>query len=323
MDPPPSSLWSIEIALSAKEHLEVALERVAKSQSTSISILNLGCSQGITSAILFSQVLTSFRNNSTLAINIYHEDLPTNNWNSLSEFLASDQSYSQLGNVFHSIIPTSFYHQVLPDNSVHLAFSNSTFEYLSKDIEIPDTHNSNRKELKELASRQSIEDMKLIIQNRYNELIPGGVFVLLTNFQHSQGVKSCTGVIAEAHQALYQKNIITQEEHKRFRLPIWYRGKEEWQEILGSTSSLFKLIAYEVRQFSNPYYAIYLEDQNFNQCVENTTSYLKGLVEEPFLRSLENSDTSIFDQFLEEIASVLRKECNLVLLYTLIVLEKI
>jgi hypothetical protein len=101
-----------------------------------VVIADYGSSQGKNSLAPIQLAITHTRQRigPSRPIMVYHIDQPTNDFNSLFEVLATDPGRYALDDphVFPCAIGKSFYEQVLPDASVHLAWSSYAAVWLSR-----------------------------------------------------------------------------------------------------------------------------------------------------------------------------------------------
>jgi SAM dependent carboxyl methyltransferase len=91
-----------------------------------IVIADYGSSQAKNSQAPMRAAIRSLRSRLMAArpIFVYHVDQPSNDFNSLFEVLAAPESYARHdANLFPCAIGRSFYENVLPSSSVHVAWS--------------------------------------------------------------------------------------------------------------------------------------------------------------------------------------------------------
>jgi len=123
-------------ASAAGQFLEQAVNNLALDHGgRPIVIADYGSSQGKNSQAPIRAAIRTLRPRLGPAhpIIVYHVDQPSNDFNSLFEVLAAPESYTRGdGNLFPCAIGRSFYENVLPPNSVHVAWSSYAAVWLSK-----------------------------------------------------------------------------------------------------------------------------------------------------------------------------------------------
>ncbi|KDO29623.1 hypothetical protein SPRG_05576 [Saprolegnia parasitica CBS 223.65] len=110
---------------------------VAKQHAPLLRIADLGASQGRNSVELLATVLKQLHASLPSPLSreylVYHEDQPGNDFESLFQTLHGPASYlDRFPNVYASVISKSFYERVLPSESVDLALSYVSLQWLSK-----------------------------------------------------------------------------------------------------------------------------------------------------------------------------------------------
>jgi S-adenosylmethionine-dependent carboxyl methyltransferase len=161
-------------------------------------------------------------------ISVVHTDLPENDFTALFRTLAADPASYQRGDpaVFPSAIGRSFYQQIVPANSVTLAWSSWAVQWLSRvPAPIPDQVQVaySRDLATRLAyARQADEDWRTFLAQRGRELTPGGRLVVLTmavdefgNFGYRPLLEAIYGALLE----MVEEGFIRSEEAKRMVIP--------------------------------------------------------------------------------------------------------
>ncbi|KAM9956822.1 hypothetical protein ACTFIR_003556 [Dictyostelium discoideum] len=160
-----------------QEVFEIVLKNHANNQGTqdnnNIRFLGIGCSHGKNSIILEI-------NGSQMKIEIFHSDLPVNDFSILFNEVYNLNSYSnKINNIFTYGIGNAFENQLVPNNSIDFIFSFTAMhwgpflsEYKSFEgsLYIPITYR-----LPGLENYYT-EGLLNKINHRYNELKVGGVF---------------------------------------------------------------------------------------------------------------------------------------------------
>ena len=299
-------------ALKCVPHLLENLNSVASRTSGPIKIVDYGCSEGKNSMIYFNTLLRLFRQSSNSEVFIIHTDLPDNGWGILHNLLnTSEESYLKLLNTFYSTIGRSFYHQLLPNNSVHLGFSAFAFHYLSrKAIRKQNDAGIFHKALKE----QGRIDINTILTHRINELVPGGFLTILASASdETETANFVKTVILGSFVQLVEKGVMAAEILNNFELSVNPMGYDEWTEALKKFDDRIEIIKIEIVQHDSPHYLSFLEDNDFTKFREDTVKSL-GVLGRPLLLSmLANTGEDvefIFQGFLVELRNIITEPVN-------------
>jgi hypothetical protein len=96
-------------------------------------IADYGCSGGRNSLAPVATAIEALRRRADTPISVAHTDLPDNDFSALFDTLWNDPaSYTAMPAVFPMAIGRSFYHQVLPHDSVTLGWSSWSVNWLSR-----------------------------------------------------------------------------------------------------------------------------------------------------------------------------------------------
>ncbi|GAM27420.1 hypothetical protein SAMD00019534_105960 [Acytostelium subglobosum LB1] len=155
-----------------------------------INIADFGSSYGRNSLVPLCTIISKVRQLFTRNdISVFHNDLPQNDFGHLfQEISTNPSSYHKLSNNIYSYaVGCSFYNQVFPANSIHIAIAFCCLHWASKlTSPIPDTifyQHSSHSELKEKWMKETRDDLITLLEKRGNELVVGGIFIgnFLTN----------------------------------------------------------------------------------------------------------------------------------------------
>ena len=144
-----NSSWQRASMIPAEPYLASAAASIAASMAAQshLVIADLGCSQGGNSqtpvSLVIQELLRAGRrklvdardDSERLWLSVYHDDLPTNDFNSLFSVLSkTEESYLRRfpSGVFAFAVGKSFHQPLFPPASVHLAFSFSSIHFLSQ-----------------------------------------------------------------------------------------------------------------------------------------------------------------------------------------------
>eukprot|EP00455_Lapot_gusevi_P046517 TRINITY_DN613_c0_g1_i12.p1 TRINITY_DN613_c0_g1~~TRINITY_DN613_c0_g1_i12.p1 ORF type:complete len:360 (-),score=76.91 TRINITY_DN613_c0_g1_i12:136-1215(-) len=186
---------AVEVSLSlireAMQHIKFAVP-----SHQPVYIADLGSSQGKNSlapiGVLIEEIrrLThgdaqDYKDMASPSIVVVHEDLPSNDFSALFSLVQSTPtSYlHQYPNVFVLASGRSFYHQLLPDSSLHIAFSATAMHWLSaRPALLPDHVSSCRTQdavARQAYEEQARKDWQTILRHRGRELVSGGLLMTI------------------------------------------------------------------------------------------------------------------------------------------------
>jgi hypothetical protein len=154
----------------------------------SIVIADYGASAGHTSLLPIGSAIATLRKRAEpgRAICVVHTDVAENNYTTLFHTLDTDpHSYLRDDHaVFASAVGRSFYHQILPSNTVTLGWSSWALQWPSR-VPAPIRDHiqvafSRDESARTAYARQAAEDWIAFLTARSRELVPGGHLVVLT-----------------------------------------------------------------------------------------------------------------------------------------------
>jgi hypothetical protein len=220
--------WFLEQAVS---------NQVLDDGAGSIVIADYGSSQGRNSHAPIGAAIRSLRRRLAPAhpIFVYHVDQPSNDFNSLFEVLAAPESYSRGDeNVFPCAIGRSFYKNVLPPSSVHVAWSSYAAVWLSKVPTPPpsDLFCSARSnpEARTAFARQAASDWQTFLSLRATELRVGGCLVVALPGRDDDGKVGVENLFLKANETLVQmmdEGTLSAAERARMVIGCYVRHKNE------------------------------------------------------------------------------------------------
>jgi len=157
-----------------------ALEKIPIGEEN-IVIADYGCSQGRNSMKPMGIAIEALRRraHAQRPIEIYHNDLPTNDFGSLFRVIADERDSYMAGHddVFPAAIGRSYFEPILPPSSVHAGWNSWTMQWMSKNpADAPDhVFGMRERAIAELPSGR--EDPSAIEANADSPRIPvaGGI----------------------------------------------------------------------------------------------------------------------------------------------------
>nr|WP_228006945.1 class I SAM-dependent methyltransferase [Cyanobium sp. LEGE 06143] len=168
------------------------------SSTKAVVIADLGCAQGMATALLIRSSVESIRTRSPhIPIHVVHNDVLQNDWAGLYEALRREESYLRVreGPITPMTAACSFYQLVMPPGVLNLGLSFAALQWLER----PGPASAGTAlffdqlagaEALEMAE-QAHQDWSRFLALRAIELAPGGCLVLVMMGRHPNG--SATG----------------------------------------------------------------------------------------------------------------------------------
>ena len=212
-----------------------------------IGIADYGSSQGRNSLLPLAAAIRVLRERvgTERAISVVHTDLPDNDFTVLFQTLNNDPNSYLRGDtaVFASAVGRSFYEQILPSNSVTLAWSSWAAHWLSRcPGTIPDQVQaifSHDAPTRALFARQAADDWERFLTMRQRELSPNGRLVVLAmaaDYGGELGQRSLVDAIYGALGDLKASGFLCAEEMGQMVIPSMARTRAEFLAPFGTES---------------------------------------------------------------------------------------
>ncbi|PHT60456.1 hypothetical protein CQW23_02819 [Capsicum baccatum] len=163
------------------------------SSSNIICIADFGCSVGPNTFIAMQHVVQALKDkyhNKILEFQVFFNDHVTNDFNTLFRSLPIDRSYYAFG------VPGTFHGRLFPSRSIHFAHSINSIHWLSKCPEelLDEKSPAWNKGLIHYMGTSNVEvlnayvaqfekDMEMLLNARAEEIVEGGMMVLVTPFE--------------------------------------------------------------------------------------------------------------------------------------------
>ncbi|KAH9675611.1 putative S-adenosylmethionine-dependent methyltransferase [Citrus sinensis] len=215
--------------------------------SSTFKIADLGCSTGPNTFIAMQNIIEAIElikyqddcecehdNPSGLEFQVFFNDHSNNDFNTLFKSVPLSQKYFATG------VPGSFHGRLFPESSLHVAHTSNALPWLSK---IPkEITNSNspawnrghilcsgfEKEVAEAYSAQFKNDIESFLNARAQELVPGGLLLLLTPtirdgipmFSTPEGTNF--DYLGSCLYDLANMGLIAEEKVDSFNVPMYY-----------------------------------------------------------------------------------------------------
>jgi hypothetical protein len=225
-----------------------------------LTIADYGCSEGQNSITLVSYALQVIRQRkSEQSVSVIHNDLPFNNFNRLFYNL-NNHGYLQDekgdGKVFSFASAASFYNQILPDNSVNMAFSASAINWLPQvpDYAIKDhiVHSGANAADSENLGVIAHEAWTKFLRAREREMVAGGKLVIVCpgRFEDGDSEKdleqdmfACENMMNLLNSVIVDfvhSGKINKNKYDKLAFPIYLRSKSELSQPINQDVYLSK-----------------------------------------------------------------------------------
>ncbi|MGD9923220.1 MAG: hypothetical protein AB7V13_17510, partial [Pseudorhodoplanes sp.] len=260
------SSFQARTAASVTELLQQATAALAMPAGGQVMVADYGCSEGRNSMATITAALGLLAARGAKDFIVLHNDLPTNDWNTLARNLASPGSYlAQYSQVRALFAPRGFFERVTLPGSVILGTSGSAAHWLSRqppDLDMPRSLYRSDAPPSELAKilNQSAADWRAFLEARGEELQPGGV--LLVQMLGSDGSAdpvrvSAAGLLKlmnECALALVDGGEIPQDAYARYCFPVVPRTIEEaTAPLTGPLAEKLELLHCALTPVASPY----------------------------------------------------------------------
>lgn len=291
-----------------------------------LHVADYGCSEGFNSIAIFSEVFSKFRKSFYNPIMITHIDLPQNDWVVVNKLIqTSEISYLKLDNIYYTTIGKSYFNQIFPKESVHIAYASYSMHYLSAK---PKRDNGEYSWVFQNAIVQARKDMKQLLNHRLEELINGGYFFFIINARESINEDpSLSRYSFNVIKKLLDRGDVLPDEFTNFVWQSFPYHITEIQEILQEFNGRIEIIKCEYGKIFSPYYSEYLETNDIDAFEKNIIDMIRVRMKNALFSCLLRSEEDkmrILYIALDEIRLIIRKEIQpLYQDFIVVVLKKI
>ncbi|XP_009777778.1 loganic acid O-methyltransferase-like isoform X1 [Nicotiana tabacum] len=240
---------------------------------------------------------------------VFFNDLVQNDFNTLFNYIHSNKP-----NYFGAGVPGSFHGRVFPKAFLHIAHSSMALLYLSRIPEEVKDRNSaawNKgrihyscsgaaKEVEAAYSTQFRKDIEAFLDARAEELIPGGLMVIITlgildgvlPSECSMGVNF--SILGSCLEDMAKMGIISEEKLDSFNLPYYYTSHMELETLI-KAHGCFDIARFE--KLPTPFRQVVHDIQTVVLSIRAVT---EGLFEEHFGKDVIEE---LFQRYAEKVGS--------------------
>ncbi|EOA34343.1 hypothetical protein CARUB_v10021864mg [Capsella rubella] len=218
-----------------------------------VCVADFGCASGPNTFVAVQSVIDAVENKyrretgqnpgDNIEFQVLFNDLTTNDFNTLFKTLPSERRYYSAG------VPGSFFDRVLPKQSFHIGVMNYAFQFMSKipkgildrdsTIWNKDIHCTGfNNKVKQAYLDQYSVDSKAILDARAEELVPGGLMLLLGSCLKDGTKMSETyrGIVLDLIGAslndLAHQGVIEQDKVDSFNITLYIAEESELRQII-------------------------------------------------------------------------------------------
>jgi salicylate 1-O-methyltransferase len=214
-----------------------------------IVIADYGAGTGHNSVLPICAAITVLRKRTRPehSILVTHTDLPENDFTGLFRTLADDpDSYLRRDHAsFGSAVGRSYFTQILPSNSVNLAWSSWALQWLGGNPEPVGDHlfsaYSADAGVRAAHTRQAARDWHEFVAFRGRELCPGGQLVVQTlglDEDGELGFRPLLDALMQTLADLERDGVLAADEHARMSVPIVGRTAKDFQSPFAPSGTL-------------------------------------------------------------------------------------
>ena len=276
--------------------LDVLLECIdatAVEGAQQYSIIDYGCSLGANSVLAMNRLIRHLHEHKSINnFSAFHNDLPTNDFNTLLKQLISsphDYRHAPGCKVYTQLVPASFFQQVLPDRSVDLGFSMAAIHWLNR---IPDGDFSNavflsdaNPQARAVLLERAAKDLQLFAKARSKEMKPGGLLYIvgLASQVDPEGRREVSTadlfvVVKKILTGLVADKLLSQESMDKFVFPVVPRTEEEFLAPFtsGDSSGDWRCLHCSIEEGLATDYIAYQKNGDARQYAENYTRFFQS-----------------------------------------------
>ena len=283
-----------------------------------VTIVDYGSSEGRNSLAPIGAAIECVRarKSSETPVSVIHTDLPGNDFSTLFRTLIeSEDSYLNTNaEIYPSAIGRSYFEQILPANSVDIAWNSWTLQWMSKNpVEDPDFLYgafSPNEWVRTAVAQQLEQDWRAFLRLRAIELAPGGRMLCLfgSRGETTLGWEWIAGALWSVILDMWREGLISDAEKLRINLPLGPRGVDAIRQPFNQEGvfSGLRLLHAEVMQSPDPYWPEFLKTQNAGQLGENWKNFMKAVFQPVIRTQLDPSrnTSELVDQIFERFVTV-------------------
>jgi gibberellin A4 carboxyl methyltransferase len=316
------SSFQADTAASVASLLQQAVAALTMPANGDVTVADYGCSEGRNSMATVTSALGLLAARGAKGFGVVHNDLPTNDWNTLSRNLSGAESYLAIYPQARALFaPRGFFETVTPSGSITLGTSGSAAHWLSRqppDLDMPRSLYRSDAPPSELAKilKQAADDWQSFLTARAEELQPGAV--LLVQMLGADGSAnpvrvSASGLLRlmnECALQLVDAGDIPQEVYARYCFPVVPRTiADATAPVRGPLADRLELLHCGLTDVPSPYQVALDQTGDITAFAKNYTAFTRAFSESSLREGLfrygnAGADT-LADQFYEAMQTAL------------------
>jgi salicylate 1-O-methyltransferase len=246
------------------------------------------------------------------SILVTHTDVPENDFTALFRTLSDDpDSYLQVDPAsFGSAVGRSYYTQILPSNSVNLAWSSWALQWLGR-VPMPVGDHliaaySRDEKVRAAYAKQAAHDWHEFVAFRGRELSPGGrlvVMTLATDDDDELGFRPLLNAMTETLAELADEGTITERELGAMSVPIVGRQAKDFSSPFAPSGTFEKLsiIHMEVFDAEDRFWKKYQSDGDASAFGTQWAAFLRASLFPTLATALDDGRPQPVTQFFDEL----------------------
>jgi hypothetical protein len=251
---------------------------------------------------------------------VTHTDVPQNDFTELFRTLSDDpDTYLKKDHAsFASAVGRSFYTQILPSNSVNLAWSAWSILWLGRvPAPIPDhvVVSSTRDEnARTHYAKQAAHDWHEFVAFRGRELCPGGRLVVMTlavGEDGDAGYRPLLDAVMETLVDMSARGLVTEDELHRMAIPIVGRRDRDFLSPFAPSGTFERLSIQhlEVFEAEDRFWAQYQIDKDATTLGAKWAAFLRAAMFPALVAALHDRDDGHRARFFDELESGVAARC--------------
>ncbi|KAF9776540.1 Methyltransferase fus9 [Fusarium sp. DS 682] len=242
-----------EAMLKALPLFEKASHAMTDCASLRTTIVEYGSAHGNNSLKPMEAIMKSLPTSPSLEL--VFSDRPENDFSTLSNTITTwTESLDKIQfpqQLFVSMVPRSFYAQIIPSQSTHLGFSLAALHHLDY---VPQSTDGNLDDVT-LLQQQAHVDLSNFLRLRAQEIVSGGSLILSFVGKASAGYENYSGPVDACRKAMVQmvqQGVIPISVATAFRVPTYDRTLGDVRKVLGETSTTWRVHDFFEDDVSHP-----------------------------------------------------------------------
>jgi hypothetical protein len=256
-----------------------------------VVIADYGAATGHNSLLPIAAAIAALRRRTRPehSVLVTHTDVPENDFTELFRTLSDDpDTYLKKDHAsFASAVGRSYYSQIVPSNSVNLAWSAWSIQWLSRTpMPIPDhvlVAHSRDEAVRAAYARRAAHDWHEFVAFRGRELSPGGRLVVMTlgiGEDGDFGYRPLLDAISETLTDLVARELLTEDELREMTIPIVGRRARDFLSPFAPSGTFEKLTVehLEVLDAEDRFWAQYRIDKKAEGLGARWAAFLRTTV---------------------------------------------